>query len=281
MIRSGNWVEAFQPDRSVSGSGKGEKTVDVSDFQGASSPDHPPIDWFDITLETPAANLALDEVLLQSIDANPTRGILRTWSPQQYFVVVGRSNQLATEVNEPECQAQGVPVFRRASGGGAVAVGPGCLAYTLVLPLTDDMRKQGAVFVTQLVMNTIAIRLSDLLPGITVRGTSDLVHGDRKFSGNSQRWLRHAFLHHGTILYDFDLVRIGQLLRPPSRQPDYRHQRSHDDFVTNIAVEKSSLINQLVAAWDAQPATCDRELLTQARSLGESRYESMEWIRDR
>ncbi len=241
----------------------------------------PVIDWIDDTLETPAANLALDEVLLQSIDANPTRGILRTWSPDPYFVVVGRSNQLAIEVNEPECQAQGVPILRRASGGGAVAVGPGCLAYSLILPLTDELRANGVVVVTQQIMQAIATQLSHLVPGIEVRGTSDLVIGDRKFSGNSQRWLRHAFLHHGTILYDYDLARIGQLLRPPSRQPDYRQQRSHEDFVTNIAVPKASLIDQLVAAWNAQPSACNSELLVQAKTLGKSRYDSAEWTRDR
>lgn len=255
--------------------------MEVSVFQGTSSPIQTVIDWIDVTLETPAANLALDEVLLQSIDANPTRGILRTWSPEPYFVVIGRSNQLAIEVNEPECQAQGVPIFRRASGGGAVAVGPGCLAYTLILPLTDELRTSGVVVVTQRVMETIATQLSSLIAGISVRGTSDLVIGDRKFSGNSQRWLRHAFLHHGTILYDFDLARIGQLLRPPSRQPDYRQQRSHNDFVTNIALPKSTLIDQFIAAWNAQPAACNSELLVQARALGDSRYESPEWIRDR
>lgn len=239
------------------------------------------IDWIDVTLETPAANLALDEVLLQSIDANPTRGILRTWSPEPYFVVVGRSNQIATEVNEPECQKQGIPIFRRASGGGAVAVGPGCLAYTLILPLTEELRTSGVVVVTQRVMETIANQLLGLVPGIFVRGTSDLVIGDRKFSGNSQRWLRHAFLHHGTILYDFDLARIGQLLRPPSRQPDYRQQRSHEDFVTNIAVPISPLIDNLVAAWNAQPSSCNSELLVQAKALGKSRYDSVEWTRDR
>ena len=49
----------------------------------------------------------------------------------------------------------------------------------------------------------------------------------RKICGNAQRWKRRAFLHHGTILYDFDLAKIERYLRLPARQPDYRAGRAH------------------------------------------------------
>jgi lipoate-protein ligase A len=193
------------------------------------------VDWCDITLPTPAENLALDEILLQRVDANPHRAFLRTWEPSTEFVVVGRSNQVETEVNQPQCYAEGIPIFRRSSGGGAVVVGPGCLAFALAMPLTDGIRAEGISTAAKYIMQTTAQALDAIVPGITVCGISDLVVNDRKFSGNSQRWLKHAFLHHGTILYRFDLDRVGQLLKPPSRQPDYRSQRSHADFVTNLA----------------------------------------------
>lgn len=250
-------------------------------MRAAPSPWPEVIDWFDITLDSPAENLALDEVLLQTVDTNPTRGILRTWLPDRHFVVVGRSNSIATEVNEPECLSQGVPIYRRYSGGGAVVVGPGCLGYALALPLTDELRTGGVVVVTRLVMETIAQQLADIVPGIAVCGTSDLAVHDRKFSGNSQRWLRHAFLHHGTILYGFELARIGQYLSPPSRQPEYRQQRSHDEFVVNLPEPRESIVDCLVKAWGARAASLDPELISQASQLAATRYESTEWIRDR
>ena len=239
------------------------------------------VEWYDTTLATPAENLALDEVLLQQVDADPARACLRTWEPTQTFVVVGRSNRVDVEVNEDECRAQGIPLFRRSSGGGAVVVGRGCLAYAIALPLNDEIRSAGVSVVTRRVMETIAVQLQPFAPGVTVCGTSDLVIDDRKFSGNSQRWLRQAFLHHGTILYEFDLEQIGRLLKPPSRQPDYRLQRSHADFVTNVEVSREQLLSCLVGAWNGHRAELSAETLQQTQSLAESRYEQAEWNLER
>ena len=88
----------------------------------------------DLTLETPAANLALDEALLETADEGADAGeVLRIWESPQPLVVVGRASRVADEVDEASCRAQGIPVLRRCSGGAAVVVGPGCLMYALVL----------------------------------------------------------------------------------------------------------------------------------------------------
>lgn len=239
------------------------------------------VDWYDITLATPAEDLALDEVLLQEVESNPTRPVLRTWEPTTTFVVVGRSNQVEVEVNVPRCHQEGIRIYRRASGGGAVVVGPGCLAFALALPLTDELRASGVAVATRGVMETIARRLKEAVPGVSVCGTSDLVVDNRKFSGNSQRWLRNAFLHHGTILYDFDIPRIGQLLKSPSRQPDYRSERLHDDFVANVAVSRGLLRQYIVEAWKGQAAVCPESVVARARELAVSRYEREEWNYER
>lgn len=239
------------------------------------------VDWYHITLETAAQNLALDEILLRQVDESPSRAILRTWEPDEHFVVVGRSNQVETEVDVAQCRAEGIPIFRRSSGGGAVLVGPGCLAYALALPLTPELKALGVAVVTRMVMETIASRLKSVLPEVAVRGTSDLVVNDRKFSGNSQRWLKHAFLHHGTVLYDFDLARIGRALKSPSRQPDYRTGRPHSDFVMNVPVPRDVVLNSLVSAWNAHPAECSPDAIEQTIDLARSRYEQDAWNLER
>jgi lipoate-protein ligase A len=240
-----------------------------------------PVDWFDLSLATPAENLALDEALLLHVDGDPSHGILRTWGAPSYFVVVGRSNAVATEVNVDQCRAEHVPILRRSSGGGAVVIGPGCLAYALALPLTDAHRAGGVTTVTRTVMETIASGLSLAIPGVFVCGTSDLVINNRKFSGNAQRWLRQTVLHHGTILFDFDLPRIGRLLKPPTRQPDYRLRRSHGDFVTNVPTQRDSLLELLVAAWNGRKSTCTAEMLEKASALAQSRYARDDWNLER
>ena len=240
-----------------------------------------PVCWHDVTLTTPAENLALDEVLLQQVDADPSNGILRTWEPTNHFVVLGRSNQVEAELNEQECRRQGIPIYRRASGGGAVVVGPGCLAYALILPLNPELRASGVVTATQAVMEVIASSLCPVVPGVTVCGTSDLVVNNRKFSGNSQRWLKNAFLHHGTILYDYELPRIEHLLKLPARQPEYRLHRPHADFVANLPIQHDDLVRCLVTAWNGQPSQCDAQMLAQSRQLAASKYDCPHWNYDR
>ncbi len=57
---------------------------------------------------------------------------------------------------------------------------------------------------------------------------------NRKFSGCSQRRMRHTLLHHGTLLYAFDLDRVSRYLRQPVRQPVHRQARTHAEFLTNV-----------------------------------------------
>ena len=232
---------------------------------------------FDITLPAATENLALDEVLLNAVETDPTAACLRFWSPSEYFVVLGRSNRVETEVDLARCQVEGVPVYRRSSGGGTVVVGPGCLCYSLALPLTADLRHLGISHVTARLMNKTAEGLRVIQPEIEVCGTSDLVCAGKKFSGNAQRWLRNSFVHHGTLLFDFDLTRIERYLRHPSREPNYRESRRHSEFVGNLAMTSDELKRAITDVWNGAITGCPQSMIDSARALAESRYKSGEW----
>ncbi|MDZ4686460.1 MAG: lipoate--protein ligase family protein [Planctomycetaceae bacterium] len=208
----------------------------------------------DDTRPTPDDHLAADEALLKQVDADPSRAALRLWESPTVAVIVGRSNVIDAEVDDAACHADGIPILRRCSGGGAVVIGPGCLCYSLVLPITEDHRRCGVPAVTADIMQRLADALSDDRHRIEVRGVSDLVLDGRKFSGNSQRWLRNALLHHGTVLYDFDLSRVARYLRFPSHQPDYRSDRPHAEFIANLAMPRADIAQRLITAWRAQEA---------------------------
>src|SRR5687768_735134 len=95
----------------------------------------------DLTLKTPAENLALDEALLDFCEQGQGADeILRFWEPREYFVVVGYANKVDLEVDRAACEKLNVPILRRCTGGGTVVQGPGCLNYTLILRI--DHRSQ-------------------------------------------------------------------------------------------------------------------------------------------
>jgi lipoate-protein ligase A len=211
--------------------------------------------YLDLTLPTPAENLALDEALLEEAElAGRPAETLRLWEPPGLMVVVGRSSRIDDEVHREFCLDSGIPILRRPSGGAAVVAGPGCLMYALVLSyeLRPEMRMIDRAH--RLVLGRIAAALRPLAPGVTCRGTSDLAIGDLKFSGNSVRCKRDHLLYHGTLLYDFPLELVDQCLKMPPRQPDYRNGRPHRAFVANLPLPAEGIRRALGTAWEANEA---------------------------
>ena len=186
----------------------------------------------------PAANLHLDEQLLLE-----GQGVMRVWESPCECVVMGQSGRAEREVFEPF----EVPVLRRCSGGGTVVLGPGCLNYAVVLPIEWDPRWRDVAFSLRWVMQKMQAALA--LPGLRIAGHCDLALHGRKVSGNAQRRTRQAFLHHGTLLYNFDLARVEKLLRMPSRRPAYRGERDHTEFLANLPLSALELKERLAEAW--------------------------------
>lgn len=206
----------------------------------------------DLTLDTPAENLALDEALLEDAEASgSTEGVLRLWEPTRPMVVVGRSSRVDVEVDRAECERRGIPIFRRPSGGAAIVTGPGCLMYAVVLSYEEHPALRSIENAHRYVLGVMADALHEIAPGARRRGLSDLAIGDRKFSGNSLRCKQTHLLYHGTLLYDFPLELIGACLNVPPRQPDYRAGRDHFDFVMNLPATAAALRSMVLAGWNA------------------------------
>ncbi|HEY4232542.1 MAG TPA: lipoate--protein ligase family protein, partial [Lacipirellulaceae bacterium] len=208
-----------------------------------------------MTLDTPAANLALDEALLDLAEATgPAAEFVRIWESPRPVVVVGRSSRVHDEVDEAACRERDVPILRRSSGGAAIVAGPGCLMYAVVLSYGERPQLRDLTCAHAFVLDRLVEALRSEAPSITRQSTSDLAMIDlagvlRKFSGNSLRAKRTHLLYHGTLLYDFDLPLIAELLRSPPRQPAYRGSREHAEFVANLPLVREAVEEAVLAAW--------------------------------
>jgi lipoate-protein ligase A len=234
--------------------------------------------YLDLTLSRPADNLALDEALLIQAEAGQSGEVLRLWEWPAPVVVLGAGCRLAEEVEEAACQADGVPVLRRASGGGTVLWGRGCLLYSLVL----SQQRHPALADVRASYRHILERVAEAvgLSGITVAGISDLALGGRKFSGNAQQRKRLYLLHHGTLLYAFDLEAVARYLRPPPRPPDYRASREHGQFLLNLPAPAEDLKERLRQTWGADEGIAPWSEDT-VRQLCVEKYDRDEWTRRR
>ncbi len=239
----------------------------------------------DLTFPSPAENLAYDEALLDWCETADGEEVLRFWESPEPFVVVGYANKVTSEVNVAACGTKGIPVYRRCSGGGAVLQGPGCLNYTLVLKITEDSPLHNITSANRFIMERNRAAIESLCPGrqtpdprprIAVRGHTDLCLGDLKFSGNSQRRRKHFLLFHGTFLLNFDLALVNQVLRMPSKQPDYRKRRTHAKFLTNLNMPAEKVKTVLQKAWDAD-SPMKNPPMGKAAVLVREKYATSEW----
>ncbi len=191
----------------------------------------------DISFPTAEENILFDEILLDLAERQEAGEALRFWEAQQTFVVLGKIGKPAQDLHEVAIRQEGIPVLRRSSGGGTVVQGKGCLNYTLIL--SKDRPQMATIHRSyQFILNKIVEALKDLNIQAVFKPICDIAtsDGEKKFSGNAQRRGKKFILHHGTILYDFNLDLIERYLRMPKDFPEYRHNRRHLDFVTNIPV---------------------------------------------
>ncbi|HWF18652.1 MAG TPA: lipoate--protein ligase family protein [Verrucomicrobiae bacterium] len=208
--------------------------------------------YIDLTLPTPAENLACDEALLEACEAGLADEILRFWEPQEPFVVVGYANQIAREVNLEACKGRNIPGLRRCSGGGTVLQGAGCLNYSLLLKIPDAGPLRSISGTNSFIMERHRAALQSLLKGrVHVQGHTDLTLDNLKFSGNAQRRRKNFLIFHGTFLLRFDLPLVEQFLRMPSKQPEYRQSRPHTEFLTNLNISPEVVKSALREIWNA------------------------------
>ena|ERR1043166_1592728 len=231
----------------------------------------------DRTFPTPEENLACDEALLAMSEDDLAPGILRFWEPRGYFVVVGYSNKVDTEVNRNSCRTAGIPILRRCSGGGTVLQGPGCLNYSLIVRIGNAEQYQSISKTNCFIMTRHKDALRTTLnQAVEIEGHTDLAIAGMKFSGNSQRRGRRFILFHGTFLLQFNVALVEQFLPPPSRAPAYREGRRHSEFMMNLQAPVESIKRMLTKVWGVEQtmASVPRDRIQQ---LAKEKYALGAW----
>ncbi|WP_040889652.1 lipoate--protein ligase family protein [Zavarzinella formosa] len=231
---------------------------------------------FDHTMPDAAGNLALDESLLLHAEQTDTFEGLRFWEYPAHAVVLGAGGSVAIDVKRETCERDGVPILRRSSGGGTVLLGRGCLLFSLIVNhrRAAEIRDVNASY--RWILGRVKAALSSF-SNVDHSGISDLAIDGVKFSGNAQQRKSRAILHHGTILYDFDLPSVPKYLNPPERMPEYRHGRSHEEFVRNIPGTREEIMMRLSEVFEANPATFPLEALESVPGLVDEKYGRGEW----
>lgn len=157
-------------------------------------------------------------------------------------VVLGISGKTEHLVDHQHYQKNPVPLIRRFSGGGTVFVDHNTLFITFIC----NSEEFGVPCFPKEVMRWTEKIYQPVFEGKDFQlRENDYVFGERKFGGNAQYLQKKRWLHHSTLLWDYDSGKMNILKLPP-KMPDYRKARSHSDFLCCLKdhfIEPSEVIN--------------------------------------
>lgn len=153
----------------------------------------------------PWHNLAVEERLFDILKEDEC--IFYLWQNKN-TVVIGRHQNAWKECRTKLLEDEGGKLARRSSGGGAVFHDLGNLNFTFVVPREKyDVQRQ---------LNVIRKAVASFGIETEFTGRNDLVvsGSGAKFSGNAFRFSDKTGLHHGTIMMDVDVDKLGRYLAP-------------------------------------------------------------------
>lgn len=238
--------------------------------------------WFDQQTTDIAKNVAIDEAMITACESGwlDYSGILRFWEQRSWAVVLGASGRIEQEVYADRCEKMGIPIARRSSGGGTVLLGPGTFCLSWVRPLADFPTAQRDVRELQVqVLRELAEIFQTPQRKIETIASGDWSIKGLKCAGSAQRRQKTHVLIHVSVLNRTDLSMIPVVLPEPPRMPDYRLNRSHSDFVTNLNFDNTLIRNRLSEKFPKYNIleTPPKNLLILANNLVEDRFGLGDW----
>lgn len=171
--------------------------------------------------------LQIEEALVRADDRNWI--ILNIGTPPA--IVMGISGKHDQLINQEKIKREPIPIIRRFSGGGTVVVDEHTHFYTLI---GNRSVLDFPCYPNELMRWTEKL----YLPAFTniqfsLRDHDYTIH-NQKFGGNAQYLSKNRWLHHSSLLWDYNHCTMEYLLMPP-KMPAYRQDRGHSDFLCKLS----------------------------------------------
>ena len=187
--------------------------------------------------------LSMEEYLAQ----HATEDVFFSWVVAP-TVIFGRHQVMEAEVNMPYCQAHGVQMYRRKSGGGCVYSDAGNLMLSYITPNTHSEQ------VFQWYLDTVADALKAMGFPAAKTEHNDVLIGDKKVSGNACYALPTGTIVHGTMLYNVDFAALQEAITPSHEKLAKHGVQSVRQRVVNLKELDNLTINH---AGEGRPALRD------------------------
>jgi lipoate---protein ligase len=171
-----------------------------------------------------AKQLQIEEALLRADDQNYC--LINTGSTDA--IVMGISGKPELLINQALYKKTPIPIIKRFSGGGTVYIDPDTYFITFIFNNQNLPHYPQEILVwTEKLLKPVFHPLNFQL------SENDYTLGEHKFGGNAQYLCKNRWLHHSSLLWNYDPSKMDLLLLP-SKRPAYRQNRSHKDFLCTL-----------------------------------------------
>lgn len=229
--------------------------------------------------------MALDEALLERHIEGAGGAVVRIYGWSAPAVTIGYTQDAREAVDRKECEARGIPVIRRITGGGAVFHNSE-VTYSIVGPAAAF----GGVIDSFMEISTALIAgLKRLGLQAEFAPENDLLVSGMKISGNAQVRRKGALLQHGTILLDVDRDAMFAMLTVSEEKLKRKRLARAADRVTSATEktgrpidfdEAASALRRGFEDWMGEPSERfdqSDELISLAQKLAEQKFSSPAW----
>lgn len=197
-------------------------------------------------------------------------------------VIVGRNQLMEKEVDMRYCRDNGIKVYRRKSGGGAVYADEGNLMLSLVSRDHGSVERTFGQFTAMVAESLRALGLD-----ASDNSRNDILISGRKVSGNSYSRLPGGrCIVHGTMLHSCDAPTMARALTPSATKLSSHGVESVRSRITTVSEHLPSLTAEalkehlLSTIPDESPETLTQADVAEIERMAEW-YHRPEWLTDR
>lgn len=227
--------------------------------------------------------LAVDEYIARKLHLSLYSHIIRFYTYKGPSVMVGRHQDIESEVDLTCCKRLGVDINRRPTGGGAIVMGDGQLGIAIASPVDEVSPLLASKTIFSPFTRGIIVALGLLGIKSEFRPENDIHVKGKKIAGlASCTFDEHpAGLYHASILADMDTDLMRKLLKKPGRK---------DGAITTV----SSELGRHVSTYELRdyfkrgfekalnvelvPEPLNREEIAEIKELEQEKYKSRDWI---